>query len=110
MGEEPSPSYKRRMLRFARLLDENMSLKSQLEGMMNLPEIVDKLLGPIHPIGQHEVDLDRIPNLEKACELTTHLIRKIRDVAECHESPADSVKRLGLKAHNFLNAVKDCLE
>jgi len=77
---------------------------------MDLTEVVDKLLGPIHPIGQHEIDLRRIPDLEEAIKLTAHLIRKIRDVADCHKSPADSVQRLGLKAHNFLNAVKDCLE
>ena len=44
---------------------------------MNLPEIVEKLTGPIQPVGESNADHARLENLDKVIELTESLLNDL---------------------------------
>lgn len=70
---------------------------------MNYTEIVEKLIGPIRPIGKSEVDSERFENLKEMCELVNNLVQKI-DAVEYDNRGAHeySVKQARDYAGKFL--------
>lgn len=45
-----------------------------------IKQIVEKLVGPIEPLGNSSVDGERFHNLVQMCSLVNHLVGKIDDV------------------------------
>lgn len=70
---------------------------------MTTYEIVNKLIGSIHPVGDTNIDNYRYDNLKEICSLVELLIEGIDKVAyEYKDSKEFSVKRASDYARSFL--------
>jgi hypothetical protein len=69
-------------------------------------EVVKKLLGPIDPIGDTNIDNERFVNLEATIDLVNSLLFDINRVATCATCDENSMKEAGLKAKLFFAAIK----
>lgn len=67
-----------------------------------LYEIVNKLVGPISPVGCHHDDDQRLENLKTLMTLIDTLVLDIQDVAFYKNSNQPSIKRVGERADEFL--------
>lgn len=71
-------------------------------------EIIQKLIGPIHPIGETTEDAKRLENLKAMIELAEGLIGEINDVEQTsigrHEY---SIKKAGSLANRFMDRIKE---
>jgi hypothetical protein len=64
---------------------------------------VNKLIGPIEPVGETATDDKRYENLKAQCELVEQLILDIQYVAKNNKSRTEySMKRAGEYADRFL--------
>ena len=61
-------------------------------------EIIEKLIGPIRPLGDSARDGERFNNLQAMCELGTKIIQAIDAVAYDHK---DSYENSRMKAGKF---------
>lgn len=66
-------------------------------------DIVKKLIGSIHPIGDTHIDKERLENLKRICELTTNLLIEISKVESNRYRKEHSIKEIGEYAHNYLS-------
>jgi hypothetical protein len=74
-----------------------------MEDEMNYTEIVKKLVGDIHPLGETRTDDMRFENLKAMCELINNLVSEIDSVAyENNDRVEYSMKRAGQFAAKFL--------
>lgn len=70
---------------------------------MDHTQVVTKLIGPIAPVGETELDNERFENLKAQCEVVEALIMSIQYVANtCKNRHEFSVKRAGEYAERFL--------
>lgn len=70
---------------------------------MNNLEIVNKLIGPINPVGNSGIDAGNFENLKQMCELVESLIVQIDNVYNINkDSYEHSVKVSAEYASNFL--------
>jgi len=70
---------------------------------MDIFEIVEKLCGPINPVGKTETDENRLENLKIMTELVDNLIEIIGHVARQNKDRTEhSMKVAGEHAHKFL--------
>lgn len=69
---------------------------------MTHTEIINKLIGPVNPIGETNADNVRFENLKAQCELVDKLLAQIQRVANCKDSNEHSVKRAATYADKFL--------
>ena len=74
---------------------------------MNHYEIVKKLIGPIKPIGNTEIDNERFEYLRETIELVDVLVSEIEYVAGDNTANERSIKRAGDFATDFLIALKN---
>jgi hypothetical protein len=66
-------------------------------------QVVIKLIGPIAPVGETELDSERFENLKAQCEVVEALIMGLQHVANtCKDRYEFSVKRAGEYANRFL--------
>lgn len=70
--------------------------------MINLHEIVTRLVGPIEPIGDTRIDDERFENLKVMCDLTDKLLADIDAVIPGMERMEHSIKRAGIYANDFM--------
>ena len=70
--------------------------------MMELNEIVMKLIGPVNPVGETRTDDERFENLKQLCELVDSLVVIIDKVTPNERRHEFSMKRAGEYASNFL--------
>lgn len=75
--------------------------------MIEMHAIVKRLIGPVVPVGTHEVDLERHGNLKELILLTNKLLGQISGVAECADAHEASVRAMGIDAKKFLEQVRD---
>lgn len=70
---------------------------------MNHLEIVNKLIGPVRPVGETNTDNERFENLKNLCKLVDELVTEI-DAVGCdfRDSYEFSVKRASEYASSFL--------
>lgn len=71
---------------------------------MTYAEIVDKLIGPVNPVGETNADDKRFENLKALCDLSEHITRRISEVATNKDRHEYSIKRAGEFADKFLSA------
>jgi hypothetical protein len=66
-------------------------------------EIVNKLIGPIRPVGETNTDAERFENLKALCELADGILEQIHSVAtDFKDRPEFSMARSGKSAKAFL--------
>lgn len=66
-------------------------------------EIIDAMIGPISPTGDHGKDVERFQNMEDLFEVMNHYVRLIEDISERNNAPQESIKLLGQKAYEYRN-------
>lgn len=70
---------------------------------MDHTKVVTKLIGPIDPVGETDLDNERFENLKAQCQVVEELIMRIQHVANtCKGRHEFSVKRAGEYADRFL--------
>ena len=77
--------------------------------LMDLEDVVLKLVGPVVGVGETHEDNQRLKNIKVLTDLVDGLLVCIRDVAtdaDCHEY---SRKQIGSHAKKFLEQVKNDL-
>lgn len=74
---------------------------------MTLYAITKKLIGPITPIGDSNVDRDRLENLKAMMHLVEGLLFDIGNVSAFANSHEASVKKAGETALKFLRDIGD---
>ncbi len=72
---------------------------------MELPEIVNRLTGPIHPVGSTEIDNERYQNLKEYISLVGAMIDELHSVSLDTNRVEYSIKRAAQEADNFLNTL-----
>lgn len=73
---------------------------------MDLYDIVIKLTGPVHPIGDSGEDEKRLVNLKELTELTDKLLCEISNIARNITRQEASMKAIGAHARDFMIDVK----
>ena len=69
---------------------------------MELHEIVEKLTGPVVPIGKTEVDAERYENLEELITLTSELVSLLSGIEHLYAGRVEaSLKKAGLRCREF---------
>lgn len=80
-------------------------MDNEIEKLTHL-QIVQKLIGPISPVGESNEDSKRFENLQAMCELTNQLVGLIDDVATDNKDRYEaSMKRAGEYAEKILTKV-----
>lgn len=74
---------------------------------MTYNEIVQKLIGDIHPCGQNHIDEKRFENLEHTIALAENLIQRIALIAPCKDLPEHSMSKAGKLAQEFIDGLKE---
>lgn len=77
---------------------------------MELTEIVNKLIGPIKPLGDSSQDPKRLLNLVKQIELVDDLIDQILQVDGFKGAKEHSVKKAAREASNYISELKEKIE
>lgn len=72
-----------------------------------LYEIVMKIVGPVHPTGDHNEDTSRLSNMTTLIDLLDDLLVDVRDAARCAARQEDSMRRIGTQARAFLDEIKE---
>lgn len=73
-------------------------------------EVVKRLIGPIHAIGESHIDEPHFHNLTQMTELVDRLIYDISDTARDRDRQEASMKKIGKHSHKFLMDLKDAIE
>lgn len=78
--------------------------------LMNPYEIVMKLIGPIHPIGETNTDETRLKNLKELTLLVDKLLFEINSAAQNASRPEASMKAIGNHARDFIRDIRNAVE
>lgn len=73
---------------------------------MELDEIVMKLVGPVHPLGEHNADQYRLSNMKKLTKLVDQLLFEINAAAANANRAEASMKAIGVHALEFIDSVR----
>jgi hypothetical protein len=76
---------------------------------INLNKVVNKLVGPINPVGETNEDDVRFENLKQMTHLIDHLLFAIAIISKDKESELFSVRRAGLFADEFIRATAQAI-
>ena len=72
--------------------------------------VVDKLIGKIHPISSSEYDSECLKNIDEYIDLCDMMIGELWNISSIHEnSPYDSSLKVGVKASQFLDGLREYL-
>jgi predicted translin family RNA/ssDNA-binding protein len=67
-------------------------------------DVVKKLIGEIEPIGETNIDNERLKNLEAMCELMNEIHTAIEDISYKYRNSQEfSIKRASEFARNIVN-------
>ena len=72
---------------------------------MEIEDVVNKLIGPIEPVGDSGIDVKRFQNLSLKIKLVDHLLHELWEVSKNKDSHEDSVKKIGESADKALNSI-----
>ena len=72
--------------------------------------VTKKLLGDIDPVGESNIDVKRLENLEETIQLVDRLIYDIFQVSLEKNNQYHSVKISGERAYKYLKSLKSELE
>ena len=71
--------------------------------MLNVYEVVNKLIGEITPVGETNEDAKRFENLEQIIILIEKLVWEIEKISEYENRVEYSMKKIGKRASEFRN-------
>lgn len=74
---------------------------------MNVHEVVNKLIGPINPVGETYTDNDRFINLNNMIELVNCLLYDIHQVAQIRDNGEYSIQMASKRAKAFLKELTE---
>ncbi len=74
---------------------------------IDLLVVVQKLVGPVRPVGETHADNARFANLKRLTELVDRLVYELDAVAENRHRPEASMKRAGEFADSFLDGLRE---
>jgi len=74
---------------------------------MTTYEVVNKLIGPIKPVGETHTDNDRFINLNNMIQLVDMLLFDIAQVAQLHNRGEYSINMAGNRAKEWLQELKN---
>ena len=77
---------------------------------MNHKEIVNKLIGPIQPVGDSNVDRKRLENLKAQIDLVHDLLEEIIEVRKNKSRHESSMKHMGKTADEFIKLIPEMIE
>lgn len=78
---------------------------------MKIIDVVMKLIGPIAPVGDSNIDDQRFQNLEELCRLVDRLTGEIYAIATANKTaPEYSRNRSGKRAQAFLRMLAEAFE
>jgi hypothetical protein len=78
---------------------------------MSVKDVVNKIIGEIDPVGEHNEDEKRFENLKEMCELVNELITQIDDVAMLNDGRIEySRNKAGKFASDFLSSTLGIVE
>lgn len=69
---------------------------------INIYAVVDKIVGPIMPVGESNADSGRLENLNRMITLADQLLSDIEEVANSHNNGEHSMKVLKERAQKYL--------
>lgn len=69
-------------------------------------EVISKLIGDIHAVGETNADNKRLNNLKEQISLIEKLIFDVHLAATTKDRVEASMKKIGTVAFNFLNSLK----
>ena len=69
---------------------------------MEIEEIIERLIGKIEPMGEHNEDANRFANLVKYRKVLDFIIDKLLQCADYKNDKRESVNRIGEKAFEIL--------
>ena len=78
--------------------------------MIDIYEVVNKLVGPIEPVGETNTDNERFENLENMTALLDCLMADVADIARFNKDREEySMNKAGKHAHSFFakNGIED---
>lgn len=73
---------------------------------LNCYQFVQKIIGPIRPIGETNADNERLDNLRQMTELVDELLQDISAVSMDRNRVEYSIKTAGQYAYKFLQQIK----
>lgn len=71
--------------------------------------ILDKLIGPTSPMGEHVADGMRLENLKDKIAVVELLLEEIADLVRWSSSHEASVKAIGVEAEAYLDKLRKSL-
>lgn len=72
---------------------------------MSITDIVDRLVGPVIPVGDTTIDNDRYKNLETLEELAKHVMNQLAAVADLRGNHMYSINNAGKYADIVLSNI-----
>jgi len=72
---------------------------------MDVYEVATKLIGPVRPVGETNIDNERFDNLKVMTELVDRLLKDIDDVASWKGRAEFSMNRAGKYADDFYTRI-----
>ena len=73
-------------------------------------DVVMKLIGPIHPLGESREDKHRLDNLRQLATLVDKLLNEISSVTFHAKREEASMKEIGIYATMFMDDLRESLE
>jgi len=73
-------------------------------------DVIKKVIGKIHPVGESNEDQKRFDNLTQYCEAFEEMFREISEIASEADSPYGSIKKAGTFAKTFLKEIRESIE
>lgn len=77
--------------------------------MVKIDEILNKLLGKIQPTGSHEIDMERLGNIENYNDALFYIIKELIEASKSKDDYRDSMCQIGESANNILLELKETL-
>ena len=77
---------------------------------MKIDEILNKLLGKIEPTGSHEVDMERLGNIENYNDVLFYIIKELLEASKSKNDYRISVCQIGERSNEILLDLKETLK
>ena len=75
--------------------------------LMDVEDVVLKLVGPVCSVGDSNVDRERLANLKTLTELVDRLLYTISEASRSANNHQDSMRAIGKHAQEFLESVRE---
>ena len=77
---------------------------------MKIEEVLSKLLGKINPTGSHEIDMERLSNIENYNDVLFYIAKELLEASKYKNDYRSSMCQIGERANEILLGLKETLE